>query len=145
MEKKTPKYFRLTQEELNVIQEVKEKYGYKKEVEALSHIIKEYQEKEKDRERAAIIAEEILKLFSVQYKDYWKRLYFSSRFADKNTTMILDILNTIMVQEGYEECIPIDIYSSSVIEGAKEHMKKKILKRKQCNDNAKRRKMQESR
>lgn len=142
---KLSKHYYLTQENIETILMVKEKYGYKKESEAMNHIIRHYQDVSSDRDRAAVIAEEILNLFSAQYKDYWKNLYFSTRYADKNIVTILDILNTMMIREKYEECIPIDIYKSSVIEGSQKHLQKKIAEKKQRKDRGKRRKIQGSR
>ena len=84
------------------------------------------------------VAEQILNVFSEVYKDYWKRLYSSVRATDKNVSVMLDALNTMLIEKDYGACVFTDTFPSPVISDSQEHLKKKIGKKKQEIDRKKR-------
>lgn len=58
----------------------------------------------------------------------------SVRETEKNTAMILDAVNTFLIQNKLDICIPVDTFKSSVLEQSEEIYKSKISNRKQKKD-----------
>ncbi len=136
--KKIQKVYNLDQQDINILREVMQEYGYKTEVNALRHVIQSYKKMQDEEVHSRMVAEQILTVFAEQYKDYWKRLYSSVRATDKNVSVILDVLNTMLIENEYEVCVFTDTFSSPVIDDSREHLKKKIGKMKQDVDRKKR-------
>lgn len=132
---KISKFYRLSPDEVKVIQQVQEIYGYTTEVKALSHIIREYENLGDEEKRSEKIARAILRVFDEQYKGFWKRLYFSARQTDKNMTVLMDIVNSYLIDRDFGSYVSQDTLTAPVIEEAREHLKTKISKRKQMKDN----------
>lgn len=142
MSERILKSFLLSEDEMEVIREAKEQEGYQTEVAALRHILFEYKKMQNEEEQSRRVAEEILRIFSTKYEEYWKRLYSSVRASDKTLVVIQDVLNTILIAEEYENCIPVDSYTSPVMQESIKNLKRKIAKRKQKKDRNRRRKRQ---
>lgn len=138
IKKKTPKVYNLEQEDIDILQEVMKEYGYRTQVQAVRHVIQSYKKLQNEEVHSRMVAEQILNVFAEQYKDYWKRLYSSVRATDKNASIMLDVLNTILIENDYEACIFTDVFPSPVIDGSREHLKKKIGKVKQKVDRKRR-------
>lgn len=138
MKKKIQKVYNLEQEDIDILQEVMQEYGYKTQVQAVRHVIQNYKKLQDEEVHSKMVAEQILNIFSDQYKDYWKRLYSSVRATDKNVSIILDVLNTMLIENDYEACVFTDVFPSPVIDDSREHLKKKIGKMKQKVDRKKR-------
>lgn len=68
----------------------------------------------------------------------FKRLYSSVRATDKNVSVMLDALNTMLIEKDYGACVFTDTFPSPVISDSQEHLKKKIGKKKQEIDRKKR-------
>lgn len=136
--KKIQKVYNLEQKDIDILQEVMQEYGYKTQVQAVRHVIQSYKEMQDEEVQSRRVAEQILNVFSEVYKDYWKRLYSSVRATDKNVSVMLDALNTMLIEKDYGACVFTDTFPSPVISDSQEHLKKKIGKKKQEIDRKKR-------
>lgn len=142
MSEKMLKSFSLSEEEMAVIRDVKEQEGYRTEVAALRHVLFEYRNMQGEEEQSRRVADQILRVFSERYEEYWKRLYASVRASDRMLSVVQDVLNTILIEEEYEDCIPVDVYTSPVMQESIKNLRRKIAKKKQKKDRNRRRKMQ---
>ena len=98
---KTAKIFNLSVEEIGIIKEVQETYGYKQQVQALRHILMAYKKMESEEEKYKKVAGEVLKEFEKKYGESWKRLYMSVRQTDKKNTIMQDAINWIIYNLRY--------------------------------------------
>lgn len=135
---KTAKIFNLSVEEIGIIKEVQETYGYKQQVQALRHILMAYKKMESEEEKYKKVAGEVLKEFENKYGESWKRLYMSVRQTDKKNTIMQDAINTMLIENAYEHNMPVDVVESPVLEEARKHLQGKIQKKKQQADKRKR-------
>ena len=99
IEAKTMKPFRLSSESIEYIFEIKEKNHLSSQTAALEQIIFEHKNKPKHMELVNNIADEI----EARFKDVLTGIRLSSRFADKNVQIILEMLNTLCINRGLED------------------------------------------
>lgn len=62
----------------------------------------------------------------------------STRQTDKKISILMDAVNTVLVENAYEHNISVDVAESPVFSEAKESLKVKIQKRKQYRDRQRR-------
>lgn len=134
----TKKIFNLSAEEIEIIEGVREQNNFKTQVEALRYILQSHKNTGRETERNKEIAEEVLEIFLKSYEASWKRLYMSTRQTDKKISILMDAVNTVLVENAYEHNISVDIAESPVFSEAKESLKVKIQKRKQYRDRQRR-------
>lgn len=92
----------------------------------LENIIKERDEK---------LADDLFTRFIEKYHNYFVSLKCASSNMEKNSVLMLDAINTILMNEDYETCYPVDFIKSSVIEKSEERYKEKLSNLKQKKDN----------
>lgn len=134
----TKKIFNLSAEELEIIESVREQHNYKTQVEALRYLLQSYKNGRTESEKSKEIAEAVLEIFLKNYEASWKRLYMSTRQTDKKISILMDAVNTVLVENAYEHNISVDVAESPVFSEAKESLKVKIQKRKQYRDRQRR-------
>lgn len=134
----TKKIFNLSAEEIEIIEGVREQNNFKTQVEALRYILQSHKNTGIETERNKEIAEEVLDVFLQNYETSWKRLYMSVRQTDKRISILMDAINTVLVENAYEHNISVDVVESPVLSEARENMKEKIQKRKQRLDKQRR-------
>ncbi|MDQ0149632.1 hypothetical protein ACFO6R_16015 [Eubacterium multiforme] len=93
------KHYRMTKENLDYIEKIKNERHLKYPSEALETIIREHSENETltIEERAKFFAKEIALEFSKELVG----IKYASREADKNSKIILELLNGIYLKEDY--------------------------------------------
>lgn len=94
----------------------------------LENVIKERDEK---------LADDLFARFIEKYHNYFVSLKCASSNMEKNSVLMLDAINTILMNEDYETCYPVDFIKSSVIEKSEERYKEKLSNLKQKKDNKK--------
>ena len=92
----------------------------------LENIIKERDEK---------LADDLFTRFIEKYHNYFVSLKCASSNMEKNSVLMLDAINTILMNEDYETCYPVDFIKSSVIEKSEERYKEKLSNLEQKKDN----------
>lgn len=128
------KIFDLSEKEIALLDKVKEEKELISQVAALRHILKSYEEKEDKRK----LIEEAISVYETEVKGFHDRLKWSTTMAERNTIMILDVLNTMLFHEGIENCILVEDIENPVVARSREIMKKKLAHFKQQKDNRKR-------
>lgn len=122
IEAKTMKPFRLSSESIEYILEIKEKNHLSSQTAALEQIILEHKNKPKHLELIDNIADEI----EARFKDVLTGIRLSSRFADKNVQIILEMLNTLCINRGLEDAYLTDTVPSGAYEDSKNAVEERI-------------------
>lgn len=121
------KNFRLHKNEMDIINEVKEEFNYN-ETEALKYIIRSYKNSE--------LVDLISKRLKEDNRKFFERLRWASSTAEKNSILMLDGLNSILLQSSYmdSETLYQDQKAKILIKSEEEY-KRKIEHFKQEKDN----------
>lgn len=127
------KLFDLSDTEIELLNKVKQERDLGSEVAALRYILRRYQEQQ---DQMTLIREAI-SVYETEMKGFHDRIKWASTVSERNTTMLLDVANTIMFQQGIEDCIPVDDIESPVLARSREILKKKLAHFKQQKDNRK--------
>lgn len=122
------KHFILTEESCSIIRSVMEEMNLKTETSSLEYILTEFV---RHKPMAAEIAEV---LHAHQAADI-ERILSSSASCAKSAELLLDLMNTLLVERGYLECYTADEHPSAVLSQAEAARKKRVAKAKQKKDN----------
>lgn len=123
------KEFQLKDEEFQVIKNVMDQEGLN-QTKALCYILNEYQK----YQNIENIFRKVLKEQEQEHKNFTERIRWATRVAEQNSIVLLDAVNTILVNNNVEDLIPVDTYESPVITKSKNIMKQKIAHFKQQKD-----------
>lgn len=130
-EKSMRKLFELSEQEVALLDRVKKEQELGSEVAALRYILCRYQEQEDQKE----LIKEAIQTYEAEAKGFHERLKWSSTMAERNTTMLLDVANTFLFQQGIEDCIPVEDIESPVLARSRDILKRKLAHFKQQKDN----------
>lgn len=97
------KDFMFSEKNLEYIEEIKEKNDFKYSSEALDLIIREHRENEKMSIK--MLREYLANEISEALKDEFKMLMKVNKFTDKNTQVIIEMLNGMFIKEEYGKII----------------------------------------
>lgn len=130
------KTYRISAEANYILHAIMEERGLKTEAAAIELLIREYHSQRNG-------AEDFVKTFNEQNEEYMKRIRFMLQEAERNSRIILDVLNTMIhvydpQDKGYFECMPTDDMPHPFIEQSKAKLKEKIAYQKQIKDNRRR-------
>lgn len=126
--------YNMQQEKLDLIDRVKEEQGFKTATAALHYIMDKYEELS-DEEK---MIEGAIRQYEKKCVGLHERLRWATRVAEQNSIVILDVLNTILIRQDINECVPVDIVESPVISASREIMMGKIAHFKQKKDHRER-------
>ncbi|NCE98097.1 hypothetical protein [Emergencia sp. 1XD21-10] len=126
------KHYVLSEKSLKIIRQVMEEMQIKTENAAVEFLINQYSRREEQEER---IAQRVLR----ELAGPLAAAAAASRAADQNTQIILDALNTILMEYGYPYNYPVDSSCSPVIHQSREALQKKIARAKQIKDDGRNR------
>ena len=124
------KHFILTEESCEIIRSVMVERNLKTETSSLEYILSEFL-------RHKPMAEEIAETLHAYQEADLKRILSSASSCAKSAELLLDMMNTLLVERGYQDCYPADEHPSVVLSQAKEAQKKRVSKAKQKKDNRK--------
>ncbi|WP_043014301.1 hypothetical protein, partial [Clostridium perfringens] len=124
------KDYMVSEKNLEYIEEVKEKNYFKYSSEALELIIREHRENEKMSIK--MLREYLANEISEALKDEFKMLMKVNKFTDKNTQVIIEMLNGMFIKEEYgkiittneEVCKALTIAENTVEERINKNYKK---------------------
>lgn len=125
------KHFDLEPEDVNILDKVKKEKGFNTEKRALQYILREF-DKQRNIEQQVLHA---LYKYDEQRAEFMERLKWATKIAEENTTILIDCINTVLVQQKIDDCVMVDVYESPVINAARKNVKRKIERRKQIKDN----------
>ncbi|ELC8370335.1 helix-turn-helix domain-containing protein [Clostridium perfringens] len=97
------KDYMVSEKNLEYIEEIKEKNDFKYSSEALDLIIREHRENEKMSIK--MLREYLAHEISEALKDEFKMLMKVNKFTDKNTQVIIEMLNGMFIKEEYGKII----------------------------------------
>lgn len=121
------KHYRMTKENLEYIEKIKEERHLKYPSEALDVIIREHREDEtlSIEERAKFFAKEIALEFSKELIG----IKYSSRETENNSKIILELLNGIYIKEDLGNILPSEEYESDALKSMKKYVKENVAKK----------------
>lgn len=93
------------------------------------------QHKDMNGEQMKVLANMILNMFEEKYKNMFTRIRLASNSSDINSQIILEILNSIILNSEIEQYYSTDIYESDIIKDSKKSVKDRIARLKQIKDN----------
>lgn len=128
MKKKT---YRIPEESERIIQDVMKENNFTSENAALIYILDEFKKRKN-------FADEIADSLIERDKKYRERLRWATRTAELNSQMLLDAVNTILINKGLENCCATHILMSPVLEQSKKSIERRIEHFKQEKDNRER-------
>lgn len=123
--------FRLTDTALEYLENYADENNLNR-TESLEKIIREH--KEQSKETLSVIADEVVNRIDDEYKNLFTRLRLSSNFTDRNVQIILEILNTLMVNLDIKHAFPTHSAKSAPFERCENVVKERISNFKQHRD-----------
>ena len=136
MEKK----FGVEQTHINIIESVKFEKSFSTNSEALRFIIEQYEINKHQKSRDDEIINRFLEAFHEKYYTLFERLRWASQMSEKNSTIILDAINTLLFAQNVNDVILTDSLQTPVVKESAEIYKSKIAHFKQKKDERKRKK-----
>lgn len=125
------KMFDLSRQEIELIEKVKEEQNLGSQVAALRYILAAYVEREDRKD----LIREAIREYESEAKGFHDRLKWASTMAERNTSMLLDVANTMLFHDGIENCIPVEEIENPALIQSREIMKRKLTHFKQQKDN----------
>jgi len=121
------KTYILSDESLDIMHRIMEEHSLKSETAVLEYVLVNYDMQKNIEERLDQIVQKHLKTFL-------NSMQSSMRQTEGNTFLLLDAINTILMERGYQECYPAGTMPSRVIQESERLQKKRIIKMKQMKD-----------
>lgn len=117
------KQYSMSEKELKIIEAVKAENQYRSSAEALRHIVREYQQMKegagKEERRREGLERTILKSL------------------EKDQKLLLDAINTMLIESRIELCRPVNFQESPVIASSRKYEKERLERFKQISDHRK--------
>lgn len=128
------KHINISDDDLKVFDEVKEEYHLKTDSSVLKFLLKMYMENKDKQDVDEKIADMFLEKFEKNYYAFFERLRWSTRTAEENSIYLMDAVNTLLINEGIKDGVPVEVYMHPVIATAKENHKREVEHFKQAKD-----------
>ena len=122
------KYYVLTEKSCEILQAVKDEKNLRSETAALEYVLNEYAEKADLLKRISDILDERITI-------QMEKVIGPAALAAQNSELLLDSLNTILIERGYQICYSVDEEPSAVVKQAEDYRRKRIEHLKQRKDN----------
>ncbi|ASK26298.1 hypothetical protein ABC970_22000 [Bacillus licheniformis] len=123
--------FRIKEETMNVILAIQEEQHLSSKGKAIDFLAANY--------NSTPIEERIAKEVTAQLSNHLTRIRLGTNNSDRNSQVIIELLNTILIKEEYANCLSSEEYMSPALADALDIVKKRIERFKQVKDNSKRR------
>lgn len=130
---KEKKELTLYKENIEYIKKVKSEQGLRSMSAAVDYII--MQHRKMTDEQTDSVAEKLLSKIEEKYKNMFTRLRLGVTTADKNSQVMLEILNSIILNLSMDKMYDTDILESNIVKESKDTVKNRIEKYKQLKDN----------
>ena len=132
------KLFVISDEDLELIKKTKEEHHLKNDSETLRYILKQYKLSVKKENAEDEFIEKFLNAYQKKYYTLFERLRWASQTSEKNTTMLLDAINTMLIMNDMNDGVLVEAFISPVLEMSQTSYKEKIAHFKQMKDDRKR-------
>ena len=132
---KIPKYFVLSVEHAEYLEQIKKEHHLKYEIEALETILDEH----KNFILADHIAQTVVNTLEKKYDNLFTRLRLGVRTSDINSQILIEMLNSVCSSEQMSSLpyTPSDLLPSPIFSDSASYIKSKIANYKQKSDNQK--------
>lgn len=130
---KVKKDVTIYQENFDYVKKVKEERGLSSFSAALDFIISEH--KTHTGNQANAVADIIINKLNDEYSNLFTRLRLGVSTADKNSQILIEILNSIILNLNMDKAFSSDVVESTIIRESKETVKERIAYFKQIKDN----------
>lgn len=128
------KSYKLEENVLQIIQQVKEEQKMSTETETLEYIVRQYNEW--NEKKMGMIADMFLERVEEKYKNMFTRLRLGTTAADKNTQVLLELMNSIIAYKFPKDVLqPTSTFKTLMLGQAEDEVKGKIAYYKQLKDN----------
>lgn len=138
------KLFTISDENLELINRTKEEHHLKSDSETLQYILKRYELSVKKENQEDEFIEKFLNAYQKKYYTLFERLRWASQTSEKNTTMLLDAINTMLIMNDMNDGVLVEAFTSPVLEMSQTSYKEKIAHFKQMKDDRKRKREEEN-
>ena len=133
------KLFIIEDKHLEILNKVKTEKFFKSDSETIRFILEEYNRTIKKEKSEDEFIEKLLEAYHRKYYKLFERLRWASQTAEKNSTLLLDAVNTILLLNDIDDGVMTDTFISPVLEMSNNAYKEKIAYFKQMKDDRKRR------
>ena len=130
---KEKKELTLYKENIEYIKKVKSEQGLRSMSAAVDYII--MQHRKMTDEQTDSVAEKLLSKIEEKYKNMFVRLRLGVTTADRNSQVILEILNSMILNMSMDKMYDTDILESNIVKESKDTVKNRIERYKQIKDN----------
>ena len=130
---KEKKELTLYKDNIEYVKKIKAEQGLRSLSAAVDYII--MQHKKMTDEQTDIVAEKLLTKIEEKYKNMFTGLRLGVTTADKNSQVMLEILNSIILNLSMDKMYDTDILESNIVKESKDTVKNRIEKYKQLKDN----------
>lgn len=137
------KLFIIEDKHLEILNKVKTEKFFKSDSETIRFILEEYNRTIKKEKSEDEFIEKLLEAYHRKYYKLFERLRWASQTAEKNSTLLLDAVNTILLLNDIDDGVMTDTFISPVLEMSNNAYKEKIAYFKQMKDDRKRRNEEE--
>lgn len=138
------KLFIIEDKHLEILNKVKTEKFFKSDSETIRFILEEYNRTIKKEKSEDEFIEKLLEAYHRKYYKLFERLRWASQTAEKNSTLLLDAVNTILLLNDIDDGVMTDTFISPVLEMSNNAYKEKIAYFKQMKDDRKRKSEEES-
>lgn len=125
------KAFRLSDTAINYLEEFGEKNNLN-QTESLERIIREH--KSQSESEIDLIANKVIEKFDDKYKNLFTRLRLATNYTEKNAQVILEVLNSLIINMDYDDAYTSTLFKSKILEESEKEVKRRIAEYKQIND-----------
>lgn len=133
MQRKLKRECTLHSDNVDYVLRYQEETGEKYFSSTLDRIIREHQELSSGQEEK--LAQSIMQLFSQKYENLFTRLRLATNAADFNTQVIIEVLNSLMLNLDVSQAYQSSQVKSDVIKAGETEVKARIAYMKQLKDN----------
>ena len=122
------KHLYLSEQSLKILADVKEKNQLSSESAAIEYILRQYAEQENMEDTLGRVMETF-------YDDRLRSIEHIVRESDRNLYLLLDCMNTLLIERGYSRCFSFEREPGAALEQARENLSLKLERQKQLKDN----------
>ncbi len=133
MSNKVRKNVTLYESNINYVNKIKIEKGFKSQSQALDYIVSEH--KKINDSKSDVFVDKIIKGLKDEYENTFTRIRLGVNNADRNSQIMIEILNSMLVNLGIEQAYDTEILEADVLKESREIIKKRIARYKQIKDN----------
>ena len=122
------KHYSLSEKSLEILHQIMEERHIKTETAALEYVLLQHERQQKAEERFSQIIRE-------NFNEILEGSRAAARAAEKNTQLLLDAMNALLIERGYRQYYSAEKEPSQILRDAEQEWKRKLEREKQVKDN----------